>query len=909
MIPSSSNLAISRLIITLSLLLLPKLFFGQINILEQQISIPKYAGVAKKLLNQIGKQADLVLAYSSNTSLNYKVRFEKKRMPLGAFLKQLFEHQPIGYQVKGNKLLLFYKKMPSAPTGQLIKNVVKPKKPILNQTVRGILTDADSELPLVGATIEIIGTNAFKGTVTDEHGQFRLENISLGRISLQVAYLGYETKIIPNIVVNAGKEVVLNLNLQESVVKMDEVVVRAYKDKGKALNEMSIISARSISPEETKRFASPFNDPSRRISNYAGVANTPDGSNDIIIRGNSPKYIQWRLEGVQITNPNHFAEQTGVGSGGISALNNKLLATSDFYTGAFSPEYGDALSGVYDIKIRQGNNEQQEAVFGFGLLGTDFTVEGPFSKNYHGSYLVNYRYSTVAILKELGLIQVNGLPKFQDATFKIMLPTKKLGIFSVFGLAGKSGFSNTDLTGEDAEGIPGQKKAMMASMLKDYQTNTHLFNTGINHTLTINNNGYVHTSFSFSSNGIEDDVFTRKDSTANRLLNFQGRLKKHTYRGAATYHLKLNAKNKIKIGTKYTLFDFNNDQSDLDEDLLARVSLINFDEKISTIRNFISWKYRLNEAITIVSGLHNMNVLFNKKSTLEPRVALNWKVANKRIISAGYGNHSTMESIHNYFTQVKQADGGIIEPNRDLDLLKAHHFVLGFEQQVKKNLRAKVEVYYQHLYNLPVEDNSTSTYATINEGAEYRYVKLVNNGTGKNYGVEITLERFFNAGYYFLWNASLYHSTYKSLEGVVRNTRYDGDYVVNLLAGKEFDNLGKKQNQTLGFNAKVFFGGGKKIIPLLRNSEGKVVVDFENNQFRDFEKAYDNKIEDIYQITLSASYKWNKPKMTHELFLNLDNLTGAKGKISEYYDEREPDNVGYITQLGFFPNLMYRMYF
>jgi len=906
---SFSSLAISQYLIIFSLLIIPKILSGQINILNQQIEIPKYSGDAKGMLDQISKQSDIVFAYSSNTPLDFKVEFKKSQMPLKVFLKQFLNEQPIEYKANNNKILLFSKKISSASDEQFIDNDAGEIRPIFNQTVRGKLTDSDNDLPLFGATVEILGTNTFIGTVTDENGQFRLENIAIGRISLRLSYLGYEDKIIPNIVVNSGKEVVLGLTLQESVAKLDEVVVKAYKEKGKAINEMSIISARSVSPEETKRFASPFNDPSRRISNYAGIANTPDGSNDIIIRGNSPKYIQWRLEGVQITNPNHFAEQTGVGSGGISALNNKLLATSDFYTGAFSAEYGDALSGVYDIKLRQGNNEKREAVFGFGLLGTDFTVEGPINKNYNGSYLVNYRYSTVSMLKELGLVEVSGSPKFQDAAFKIMLPTKKLGLFSLFGLAGKSGFSNTNLTGADAEGIPGQKNLMIANMQRDYKTNTHLLNTGINHTLAVHDKGYIKTTVSFSSNGIEDDVYLKKDSTSNSLLGYKGRLHKHTYKGGITYNLKVNAKNKIKIGTQYSLFDLDYAQSDLKEDLTTRISLVDFDEKISTIRNFISWKYRLNEDVTIVSGLHNMNVLFNNKSTLEPRVAMNWRVADASTVSAGYGNHSTVESIHNYFTQIKQPDGMTVEPNRDLDLLKAHHLVLGFEQRFRSNLRAKIEVYYQHLYNLPVENDITSTYATINEGADYRYVDLVNSGTGKNYGVEVTLERFFDRGYYFLWNASLYKSKYTSLEGIERNTRYDGDYVVNILAGKEFANLGKKQNQTFGLNVKVFLGGGKKIIPLLRDSEGKIAVDVENNQFRDFDKAYNDKIEDIYQITLSASYKWNKPKMTHELFLNLDNLTGAKGRISEYYDENEQDNVGYVTQFGFFPNIMYRIYF
>ncbi len=788
----------------------------------------------------------------------------------------------------------------------------------LTQTVRGSIVDIDSEAPIIFATVIIPGTDPLIGTVSDINGDFRLENVPIGRITLHLSYVGYESKTVPDFVVNSGKELVLNLSMQESVVKLEEVVIKPDKKKGEALNTMSLISARSISIEETKRYAGSFDDPSRILSNFAGVTSTQDGSNDIIVRGNSPKYVQWRLEGLEITNPNHFEDQNS-SSGAISALNNNLLATSDFYTGAFSPEYGDVLSGVYDIKLRPGNNEKFEAAFGIGLLGTDLTLEGPFKKGYGGSYLVNYRYSTVTLINDLGLVDVDGVLKFQDMTFKIVLPTKNMGSFSVFGLSGLSSFLLEDIT--PAMWVTPGDNSMSAEITEDYEKDNYMLNLGVNHTYSINKKSFIKTSLSYSNNGINDDIFESKIvrtsdgeggyivDTLGRKLNFKSRLMNSVYRGAITYNYKLNARNKIQIGSRYTLFNYNNKQSQLHNDSTSRIALVDFNENVSTIRNFVSWKHRLNKDITIVAGLHNMNVLINNKSTLEPRIAVNWKLNEANSIMAGYGNHSNMERIHNYFTRIEMEDGNVIEPNKDLDVLKANHFVLGYERRFNENVMAKVEVYYQQLYNLPVENLDTSYYSTINEGLEYRYVDLVNEGTGKNYGIELTLERFFNNDYYFLINASLYNSKYKSLEGVERNTQYNGNYLINILCGKEFDKLGKKHNKTLSLNAKVFFGGGKKIIPLLRDGQGNLAVDPANNKYWDYEKAYENKIEDVYLITISASYKINKPKATHEIFINLDNITNNKGKISEFYDESEPNSIGYNTQFGFFPNLMYRIYF
>lgn len=789
----------------------------------------------------------------------------------------------------------------------------------LTQTLRGTVLDADSKQPLIGAQV-LLAIVPPKGAATDLEGNFRIENVPIGRVSLQVTYLGYENLQVQNIVVNSGKEVVLSLEMQESAAKLKEITITASPNKGASVNEMALLSTRSISPEETNRYAGGFNDPSRILSNFAGITSTQDGSNDIIVRGNSPKYVQWRLEGEQITTPNHFGDQSAVG-GSVSMLNNNLLAASDFHTGAFAPEFGDALSGVYDVRLRAGNNEKTECVFGIGLLGTEMTLEGPFKKGYGGSFLLNYRYSTVGLVSDIGLVDiVNGVLNFQDATFKIVLPTQKAGVFSAYGLGGKSNFQLEDVT--PAIWVTPGANTTRAETRNDFDKKTHLFNTGLKHSIQIGTKGLLHSSLSYSSEGIEDDIFESgvvrfyndegeqvRDSVIEKNLRFQGRLRKPTYRGSLTYNHKFSARSKIQIGSKYTLFDSRFEQNSFSGNGSQKMVLLDFQENISTVRNFISWKYRASEKLVLVSGLHNMNVLLNHKSTLEPRLALEWRATKTCKVNLGYGRHSNMESIHHYFAKVQQPDGQVIEPNRDLDLLKADHFVLGFEHRLGKNLRAKLEFYYQHLFDLPVENLDTSYFATIVEGLDFRYVDLVNAGKGKNYGVEFTLEKFFSRNYYFLLNGSIYRSKYTPLDGIERNTPFAGDYLVNFLAGKEFPRLGKRKNQSFALNTKVFFGGGSKIIPLLRDASGNLAVDVDKNQVWDYSKAFESSLEDPYQIQLSMSYKWNKRRATHELFLNLDNLTNHKGKIMEFYDETEPGKIGYKAQFGFFPNLMYRVYF
>lgn len=785
------------------------------------------------------------------------------------------------------------------------------KQKILTQTIRGQVIDEESKLPLIGVTVMIEDSSPPIGATTNIDGNFRIEKVPVGRVNLQLSYIGYEQKIIPNIVVNSAKEVVLNLTLHEYATKMDEVTVVAQMDKGSPINDMALVDARSISPEESNRYAGPFNDPTRILSNYAGIATTQDGSNDIIVRGNSPKYVQWRLEGVQITNPNHFANQSGIGTGGISALNNNLLATSDFYTSAFPAEYGDVLSGVYDIKLRSGNNERFEGVLGVGIMGTDITLEGPLKKGYAGSYLVNYRYSTISLMSNLGLVDRSGATNFQDGAFKIMLPSDKLGTFSIFGLGGFSGFDLENISGIDAVLSPGFS-GQLSSLSKDHSTRSYLFNTGINHSIYLSKKSYLNTSVIYSTDGINDNVQARyippAQAEESPYQYFDGDVSKSTYRGAMTFNYKFNNRHKLQTGFKYAYFSYDYFQQLQKDTVSAPRLLADFDEQMSTLRNFISWKFQAFSNVTFIAGIHQMNDFYNKNRTLEPRFAMDWRLTPNIDLTLGYGKHSTMESAHNYFAKVPNENGILTEPNRNLGLLKADHYTLAIEKRFRSDLKAKLGIYYQWLYDLPVAKDS-GYYATINERIDYEYVNLVNEGEGKNYGVELTIEKFFNNSYYFLVNMSLFQSKYKTLENKWRNTQYNSEYIANILAGKEFLNLGRKGNQALTINLKVFVGGGRKIIPLRRNDQGQLNVDPANDQYWDYDKAYESSLDDLYQIDLSMSYKWNRPKTTHEFYLNISDITGAKGRVSEYYDDSEPGNIGYITQVGLFPNLMYKVYF
>ena len=755
------------------------------------------------------------------------------------------------------------------------------------QTVRGKIIDRDTKMPLIGAAVVIDRSDPIIGTVTDLNGEFRLENIPVGRVTVVLSYLGYHSKTIPNIIVTSAKEVVLDLEMEENLLELKEVVVNGKK-KGEVLNEMALISARTFTVDETKRYAGSLSDPSRMVSAFAGVTSNPEGNNDIVVRGNSPKGIMWRLEGVEIPNPNHFAEE-GMTGGPINALNSEMLGNSDFYTGAFSPEYGNVLSGAFDMKLRTGNNEKPEYTFGFGVLGTDLTAEGPIKKDYGGSYLANYRYSSLAILDEAGLVDFDGVPKYQDASFKVNLPGKKAGSYTLFGLGGKSNIAQQD---ENTDG----------KILEKGDFGAYMGVIGLNHFLQLTDHSYLKSSVSMSANGSTWN-WNKLDDNDQWYEDGDGTWEKSTVRASTLYSHKLNQHHRLVTGLSYAQFYYDMYNTYFDDDDQVQKTDLNFNNDAGMVQSYINWKYRVNDELTFVGGFHYLNFLLNHSQALEPRLAMKWQFNKKQSINAGFGMHSQVENIITYFATVEDANGLPTNPNTNLDLSKARHYVIGYEYRISNNLNAKIELYYQDLYNIPVENIDTSYYSILNADEGYIDKALVNKGTGKNYGVEFTLERYFYNNCYFLFTGSLYQSKYKSLEGIERNTKYNGNYALNFLIGKEFE-LGKNgKSRVLGLNTKFFLNGGRRYIPL--NIDASLQ---QKEEVYDYTQAYNHRLDHVFQMNFTASYRINRPRVSHEFLIDVQNLTNNQARIDEYYNDLD-GIIDYDRQLSMIPNIMYRIHF
>lgn len=773
-----------------------------------------------------------------------------------------------------------------------------------NQVIRGTVTDKESHITLIGVTVVVTDVVPRIATATDENGRFILADVPVGKHTIQVSYLGYQPLTLQNILVTSGKEVVLPLEMETSSRQMEEVVV---KQKREHINEMALVSAKTFDVQETERYAGSRADPARMASNFAGVQGADDSRNDIIIRGNSPQGLLWRLEDVDIPNPNHFAIP-GTTGGPVSMLNNKTLGNSDFFTGAFPAEYGNSTAGVFDLKMRNGNNNRYEFTGQLGFLGTELAAEGPISRKSGASFLVTYRYSTLKLFEGLNIrIGTSSVPNYQDAAFKLNFPLGKKANLSFFGIGG---LSKIDLVvskyTQPSEEIYGE-----SDRDQYFYSNTGLVGTSFSY--IINASTYTKITVAQTANEIgahHDKVFRdanfKVDSLKNILDYVFG-----TYSTVAHWYLnkKISPRQTLKIGlvNNYyysNLVDSSRQYPPTRPDWQHR---LDYKGGTDLLQAYVQYKYRPTDALTITGGLHAQYLTHNQSKSIEPRVALRWKAGINDAVSLGYGLHSQLQPLYQYYAHLPQYSQAMMH-NYNVDFTRSHHAVAGYEHAFSNVLRVRTEAYYQYLFNVPVELKPNSSYSGLDLGSSFgRYFPdtLQNTGTGYNYGLELTLEKVFSKGYYVLFTGSVFDSKAKGNDGVYRNTDYNSHFAVNVLGGYE-KKLGKYS--TLLTGAKMTYAGGRLYSPpdvAASNATGDlVIVESQRNTL---------KFPDYFRADLKLGVRINAKKFAHEIAIDLVNILGTKNLLALTYS---PDLAAqgvypFIKeyQLGFLPLFYYRVDF
>lgn len=758
-----------------------------------------------------------------------------------------------------------------------------------SQTLRGSIIDKSIKTVLAGATVELIG-EINKNTIAINDGTFKFDFIPVGRYTIRVSFVGYKTITIPNIPLESGKETFLSLELEEDVTNNKEVIVQSGQNKTRPINDAALVSGRMFSVEETRRFAAGLNDPSRIAASFPGVSSSGD-NNALSIRGNSPNGLLWRMEGVEISNPNHFA-RVGTSGGGISILSAQLLANSDFLTGAFPAEFGNALSGVFDIRLRKGNNSKREFSYSASTIGIDLTTEGYFKKGSKSSYLVNYRYGFLTLMEQLGFKISDASTRYQDLSYHINLPTKNAGTFSFFGFGGLSRQHRVALN-DSINFI--QNPSTRSGALDLSNTGA----VGLVHTIRIGHKTVLNTTY--SSNGTnyrEEDNFYNKIS-GPLIVTRNNRFRETNAILSIVATHKLNKKNVLKIcfNTNGKNF-FLNQREAVSNVLQDKVK----EEGITRVSQYyMQWKWDPSNKIRFQMGLHGQHLSLNQTAALEPRIGIRFQTGKNQFISAGYGLHSQIQPLGNYFARIKVGNDSI-QPNKNLDFSKAGHYVVGYSFQFEENWNFKLEGYYQSLFNIPVSASTLTSFSLINQEDNYVIAALNNKGKGKNYGVELTLERFWNDQFYFLSTLSLYQSKYQASDLIWRNTRFNSNSIFSVTTGKEW-NLRAMKNSTIAIDLKITNYGGVRVTPI--NLPQSII---RRTTVLDNSRIYEEKLPNIFRVDLQLQWKTNYNKMTGSFIAGVQNLTNRKNPVSQSYDPLIR-GIRYNYLLGLIPVVGYKVDF
>lgn len=761
------------------------------------------------------------------------------------------------------------------------------------QTVRGKVIDRDSRYGLPNANIIVLDSDPQLGTSADENGEFKLTNIPVGRQSLQISYTGYQTVVLTDQYVSSGRELILEIELKELVETMAEVEIKGDFRKDKPINPMAVVSARSFSVEETNKYAGSYGDPARMAANYAGVVSSRDNRNDIVIRGNSPIGLQYRINGVEVTNPNHFGAQ-GTTGGPITMLNTNLLTNSDFFTGAFPAEYGNALSGVFDLNMRTGNTENYEFWGQLGWNGLEFGAEGPFSKKNASSFVAAYRYSITDILQKMG-VKLDESARYQDLSFNLNFPTKNAGVFSLFGIGGTSGITKT-------ESDQNQEDWTFDTHGENLESKSALGTLGLTHSYFFNASTSIQTKLSAVGSLVETKIDTFSISNQDPFTKNGERSIEIKYGLSSQFNKKFNASNLLEAGVRLDLYDVNYADSIYFHHEYRTQT--NTQTSFSLISLFAQWHHQFCNKLSAYLGLHYMYFTLNGSNIPEPRLGLKWNINTRQSLSFGAGLHSQTQARVMYFVQTPLTDNTSVLSNKQMGFTKSLQFVLGYDNLFLEYFRIKAETYYQYLYDVPVKE-SIPQYSILNEGSEFfldRMDSLVNVGTGVNYGLEFTLEKFMNRNYFFLLTASLFNSRYTGYDGAERNTSFNGNFIVNAVGGYELP-FGKRKNRALILGIRASWAGGRPYLPYDQQAtveDGNVVFDWEN--------AYEPRHDNYFRTSFRVGMRRNERKFNVAFLFDLQ----YRANYTYIFMYRIDVTNGEIVKdykMGWYPNSTVRFQF
>jgi len=485
----------------------------------------------------------------------------------------------------------------------------------------------------------------------------------------------------------------------------------------------------------------------------------------------------------------------------------------------------------------------------------------------------------------------NKIPQYQDISFKIHFPAKNAGTFSLVGIGGISRSS----------GLPVEDTTQWKKLEDRTQStlNNNMGAVALIHTIVLARKTLLNSYLSATYNDIFYENYLM---TTQMELHPQQYIFHKNYRFSAGINLnhKFSPRHTNRTGLTYTRLFYNIDIRAVNPFTGIYSQFDKGSGNTGLVQAYSESKVDLSDRFHLSGGVHVQYFLLNRHLSVEPRFAMRWQVNGKHAISGGYGLHSQAEDAGVYLAETNNLSGNelMIQPNRGLDFSKAHHIVLGYDFAIKSGLRFMTEVYAQFLYNIPVMPGNY--YSLINSNGGYYNDTLVNDGTGRNCGIDLTFEKFLTSQYYYLITVSLFTSKYKGGDGIERNTRYNSGYVINLLGGKEWT---VRKKNLFDVNLKATLTGGEYYVPIdLAQSV------LQHREISDEANAYRSQLPPFYYLDLTLTYRTNHRKFAGTWAIQVKNLLNLKPVTGYVYNDFT-QSIEEVCSMGIIPFISYKVEF
>ncbi len=759
----------------------------------------------------------------------------------------------------------------------------------------GKVIDEKTKQPLIGANILIMGSVV--GASTGINGEYRISNIPVDIYRLKVSYIGYQTKVKTDVVVKSNRTVFVNVQVQPEAIEGEEVVVTSgYFER----LEDSPISSQSLNNEEVRRSPGSREDVSRMIQNLPGVNPTSDDRNDLVIRGGSPVEVQFLMDNIEVPNPNHFGTQGATG-GPIGMINTEFIDKVNFYSGGFTSGYGNKLSGVMEINLREGNKQKFGGKLDLNFGGAGAYLEGPFASG-KGSYLISAHRSFLDLFK--GLLDYGGVPIYSNTQGKINYNLSPNHELSFLWLGGDDKINidyDQDLDDFEVNKIDTNyyqnvefkaRQLTVGSNLKSIWSNSfhtiltasHSYSTYMNDVFEVDVKG-LHTN--------KSKKLLEKEEIANRLSFSNSSVEQIS-------QLKFDA-NMILGRTLMLSSGVYAKRNNFDHDINYIPPHPNKVDQYGQLPNQWNINVAFNSAYKYGGYLNIKKNLFNfltinaggridhfdiiNSTSFSPRFTLLMDVTNNLTLHSGYGiYYQNPEFI--WITSHKN--------NRnELKDLRSDHFIAGLNYLINPDLKLSFEVYYKKYHNYTVaNEDGYEMISMANSGAAYGIdlytQKLTSKGEGFAKGLDFMLQQKMTKSIYGLLSYSYSKTEHKALDGISRPGGFDSRNVINLILGYKLD----KGNE---ISLKFKYAGGRPYTPFDRNMSkeaGDGILDLTN--------INSERYEDYQRLDLRYDrrefYDWG----TIIWYASVENILNKKNVLNHYWNRAQSKtNFNHQTALFF----------